>query len=271
MTTMGGIELATPRERAGRSIGMLLWGASGCGKTTLASTFPGPKLWISYDHGATDVIVDSEDVLVFDTTALPISHVERWKETDPFGINKVIKENGIKTIVLDSLTTLSDVALRYGVDHAGRTQQHAKAGISVEDPGFGGYGRRKTWTMQAIHMLLRIGAAHGCNVVFIAHEDSPVTDDKGAVMYITMTLGSDMPEKGALAVSEVWYMRDYNGKREVFLRPSFMRKPMKSRMFDTRTKAQFLWDYDALTHKGLTMAALLDDWKAAGYDKLLPP
>lgn len=274
LPTIAGVQLRNAGDNdttKPRPIGHLIWGPSGSGKTTLASTYPGKKLWITYDAGAIDCLGMRDDIIEVPLYAADPSHVERWKDNNPFGIAKLIKEHEISTIVFDSLTSLSDVALQHGVAHAAASPAHARAGVTLEDPGFGGYGRRKTWVMLAVHNMVRIAYAHGCNIVFLTHEDSPVTDAKGAVLYITMTLGSDMPDKTALAVTEVWHMQDL-GKdgRRITVRSTALRKPMKSRIFDA-TDASFMWNYDDVTKKGWTMAKMLDDWRKGGYAKLPLP
>lgn len=265
----GGIPITNPATKD-RKIAMLLWGPSGCGKTTLASTLPGKKLWIQYDPGGTDVVANRKDVLVMDFSDQPISNAEKWRESDPFKLTKFIRENKIESIVFDSLTTFAEVALQHGVAHAAASRAHMKAGVTHEDPGYGGYGRRKTWMRLALHNMLRVAGACGVHICFIGHEDSPDRDTEGAIISITIALGSDMPSKFAATLGEVWWMRDNGKQREIAIRAVGVRSPMKSRMFSADVPT-FVWKYDAASMKGMTLESFYDKWKANKWSKISVP
>ena len=96
---------------AGGRINMLLWGKSGTGKTTLAATAPGTKLWINFDPEGTMSVAHRDDIQVLDLSGDKNSVVEEFKKDDPLKLSKAINEMEIDTIVVDSLSTYGDMAL----------------------------------------------------------------------------------------------------------------------------------------------------------------
>jgi hypothetical protein len=78
---IGKTEITTPSTSPKR-ISMLLWGPSGGGKTTLAATAPGTKLWISFDPDGTDVLSYRDDVIVMDLASSPDNIVMGFRKSD---------------------------------------------------------------------------------------------------------------------------------------------------------------------------------------------
>lgn len=267
--TLGNYPITTTASKH-YTINMLLWGPSGAGKTVLASTFPGKKLWILFDpSGTASIAQDREDILVLDLSGEGHDVVTKFRNANPLGLTKFIADNAINTIVVDSITSFQDKALAHGVVDAARTRQYADA--TIEDPGFGGFGRRKTWTMALLLNVLQVGQHTQCHTCFISHEDSPTTNNKGEVLYISMILGSDMPDKAGLQVGEIWNLVDTGTERRIMIRPARMKKPLKSRMFITDT-AEFIWRYNqnkpSTDH---TVAAWYEQWKANNFNKIPIP
>jgi hypothetical protein len=268
VATLGGVEVQ-PLSVVNRRLSMLVWGPSGAGKTTLLSTLPGKKLWINFDPDGTSTLGgEREDIVMVDYSNADISIVEKFRDADPMRIGKFIIENEITSIIFDSLTFFSQLALQHGVEHASRTAQHRAA--TLEDPGFGGYGRRRTWTTLAVQNLLRVTHRTGTHIAFTTHEDRPDKDKEGNVVAITMMLGSDLPEVSALQISEVWFMHDNGQQRKIAVRPVRARKPMKTRMF-LPDKPEFVWNYNALTGEGDTLAKMYERWEANGFNKIPTP
>lgn len=265
---LGGF-VVSPAAASNYTINMLLWGPSGAGKTVLAGTFPGKKLWILFDPAGTASLQTQDDILVLDLSGEPNDVVLKFRDPNPLGLLAFIKEHGISTIVVDSLTSFQEKALAYGVKHAAGTRQHASA--TLEDPGYGGYGRRKTWTMMLILNILQVGLHAGCHTCFISHEDSPTTNDKGEILYIGMLLGSDMPDKAGLQVGEIWNLVDTGTERRVLVRPARLKKPIKTRMFEA-TSPEFIWKYNqSKPDHAHTVAAWYERWKANQFRKIPLP
>lgn len=265
---LGNIEIK-PAQAAVQRFSMLLWGSAGCGKTTLASTAPGKKLWINFDPDGVASIADRDDVIVADFADQPDSCVERFKEPDPYKIGKLIEEHEIDTVVFDSMTSFGDKAMSHGVAMAKGTTKGRQS--TLEDPGFAGYGNKNTWVRLCVKNMLAITAKHNANMIFIAHEDKPVTNDKGVVMFISIMLGSSLNEQIPVQISEVWGMTDTGKKRVIAIRPCRMRKPMKTRMFITNTEPEFEWKYDAETGEGDTLEGWYEQWKSNKFKKIPLP
>lgn len=268
--TLAGVPVVAPHQ-VDRLIHMLLWGPSGSGKTVLASTFPGRKLWLQFDpEGTASLGADRDDVLIADYSGRPSSYVEEFKTADPVGLSSFIKNNSISTIVIDSLTAFQDAALQHGVRHAAGSRQHT--GATIEDPGYGGYGRRKTWTMMLLMNILAVAQATHCHTCFISHEDAPTTDDKGAILFISMLLGSDLPDKTGLQVGEIWNLVDTGNGRRIMVRPARMKKPIKTRMFDASKSPEFMWKYEqSKPDPAHTVAGWYELWKANRFNKIPLP
>lgn len=243
-------------------LALLLWGSAGSGKTTLAATAPGKKVWLNFDpDGPASVLGNRDDIIVFDFSVREDAVVQRFKEPDPFGIDRFLADHPeVETVVVDSVTMFGDKALTHGV---------REAKTSIEEPEFKGYGRKNTWTRLMIMNLLRITGKHNRHIVFVCHEDVPTKNSKGDVLFITIMLGSSLSEEAPLQISEVWSIQQLDdGTRRIAVRPVRMRKPMKTRMFLTSGPAEFLWRYNADTQTGPGLADWFQAWKENGFAKI---
>jgi hypothetical protein len=245
---LGGVELTTAKERVKR-FSLLLWGSSGSGKTTLAATAPGTKLWISFDHDGTDAITNRDDVLVLDYAPKSDRVVEEFKEDDPIRITKFLKDHPeVETVVFDSLTAYGNKALSHGILTAQKTQKGKY--VTIEDPGYSGYGNKNTWTRLCITKLLKATGNLNRNMIFIAHEDKPLLDKEGNVISISIMLGANINQQAAIDFSEIWNLSDTGRVRRIAVRNCRFRQPVKSRMFLTNKEPEFEWDYDAIEDTG---------------------
>lgn len=247
---------------------MLLWGPSGCGKSILAATAPTKRLILLFDpDGDKSIKRDTINNLVMDLSSQPPSIVEDAKLTNPFGINDLLTAHqDIQTVIVDSVTAFASQAVAYSAGHK------SAPGAVFENPSMSGYGFRNRFTLGLAKNLLTVTGKHNRNIIFICHEDVPKLNDKGEIVSITILLGGSLPEEVPLQISEVWNLRDAGKKRFLTVRSAGYRKPMKSRMFDTRTQVEFESTYDSVTEKGITISSLLDRWKENSYNKIsLPP
>lgn len=261
----GGIKIESGESKEQR-LSMLIWGPAGCGKTTIAATAPGKKLWVNFDPDGTASIAYRDDVLIADLSSQKFTITEKFKTDDGLGIGKILADPaaGIDTVVVDSLTAYSMLATEAGIDKT--------KGATLERPSPGAYGARNALTLRMIQAMLRLTAQHKKHIIFITHEDSAVTDDNGNVLYITMQLGGKLPDQAALQISEVWYMNDTGKERRIAIRPVRGRKPAKSRMFESTSTPEFVWKYDvSAPDKNYELATWYDKWKSGGYKKLTPP
>lgn len=247
-----------------KALAMLLWGPAGCGKTTLAATAPGKKLWINFDPRGPASLVGRDDCLILDLADEKPGVVERFKSDDPLSVGKFVTEQNIDTIVFDSCTNFSHLALMYAV-----TSGQLK-GATIERPSLQGYGYRNAYTLQAVKNLLRMSGKLNKHIIFIAHEASPETTEEGVVLYITIMLGGQLSEQVPLDLSEVWAMYDTGGKRTIAIRPCRNRKPMKTRMFLTNSEPEFAWKYDADKRTGEGISDWYERWVKASEKIPLP-
>lgn len=238
---------------------MLLWGESGAGKTTLASTAPKDILVINFDDGGQTSVVGVEGIFSLDLSREVDAISERMKESDPLGITKFLKENeNFRTIVVDSLTSYVDKALAFAVSN-GRIKN-----ASMENPGLKGYQHRNAFALQLVRNLLRLTGSLNRNIIFIAHEAAPEKNDEGHVVSISLALGGQMSTTAPLQFSEVWAMADYNGQRKIAIRPCRFRKPMKTRMFQTTGAQEFDWKFNGDTRVGEGIEDWYLRWKEVG-------
>jgi hypothetical protein len=261
----GGIKVQNNADKA-RRLSMLVWGPAGCGKTSLAATAPGNKLWINFDPDGTDSIASRPDVLVADLSNQKYSIVERFKTDDGLGIGKVLSDPdaNISTVVVDSLTAYSQLAVEAAIANT--------KGATLERPSPGAYGARNALTLRLVTGMLRLTSLHNKNIIFTSHEDAAVTDDEGHVLYITMMLGGKLPDQAALQISEVWYMNDTGKERRIAIRPVRGRKPMKSRMFDGTSNPEFIWDYNInKPDPKMELTHWYNKWTEGNFVKLVPP
>ncbi len=269
---LGKYELTTPKT-APKRISMLLWGSSGSGKTTLAATAPGKKLWILMDDGGADVLGYRDDIILMDISTKPDNIVETYKKAESGACREIrnflMENEDVETVVFDSVTAFGEKALSHGVVKAAGTSKGA--GATLEDPGYGGYGNKNTWTQLLVRNLLQVTGQLNRHVIFICHEDKPTTDSKGVILFISIMLGSSLNEQVPYKLSEVWNLHDTGKERRIAVRACRARKPMKSRMFITSKRPEFDWTYNADEDSGPGIADWYREWVKADGNKIELP
>jgi len=251
---------------------MILWGAAGVGKTTFAATAPGAKLWLSLGDNEHMSVVDRKDVDVIPLYKYAYAEVlESGRSYNPFNLDRILSEReDIDTVVFDSLTALSDIALRQAVDMRLMTGKQAP---TIENPGWAAYGGRNAMTLTVMNRLLNVAAKHGVHLIMTAHEADPEKDDKGDVQSYSIMLGGKLVNNIAWRISEFWYMSEDGRGRQLAIRPTRKRKPMKSRMFKGVGPPEFVVDYDADKPDAgqMTIASFFNKWAANGSKLPIPP
>lgn len=262
--------LVSPRQSIER-FSLLLWGSPGCGKTTLAATAPGDLLWVNFDPDGLSGLSNRHNIHILDLSPEPNNIVLKFKDADPLGIGRFLAEHPeISTVVVDSITSFGEKALPHGVKVAQSTTKGKSA--SLEDPGYSGWGNKNTWTRLLVTNMLIMTLKHKRNIIFIAHEDKPTTNDQGHVMFITMMLGSSLSSQVPVQIGETWWLYEKNGKRHIAVRPVQQRKPMKTKMFKVGPKdpSTFEWKFNADTWEGEGINDWYEAWKQAGAKIALP-
>ena len=272
--TLSGYTIQSKPAQLGTRLSLMIWGPSGSGKTTLASTAPKNILWINFDPDGEQAIpshlLHDGLVTIIDLSSEPDSVVEKFKKTNPLGLDKYLTEHeDVHTIVVDSLTTFGDKAMSHAVIVAQGTAKGRNS--TLEEPGYAGYGNKNTWMRLIVKNMLAITGKHRRNIIFIAHEDKPEKDQQGVPLFITIMLGASLAQQVPVPIGEIWTLEDVKGKRRIAVRPCRLRKPMKTKIFDARKTLEFDWLYDAITDKGEGIADWLEQWEANEFKKIPIP
>lgn len=245
---------------------LLVWGDSGCGKTTLAATAPGVKALIQFDPGGHVSLANHSDYLLLDLSGSTYNAtMMEFNKADPFGMRRFLSAHPeVETIVIDSITTLAFQALQYAVTKAGGNS-------NIDVPGMNGYGVRNNVMRRVVQSIMQIASEQNKHLIVITHEGAPDRDKDGNVTGITTSLSASLANDVALRFNEVWWMKDTGTDRMIYVRAWGLYKPMKSRMFQSTTEASFKWHYNADTMEGDGIAEWLDAWQANGGKKILLP
>jgi hypothetical protein len=245
----------------------IIWGDAGCGKTTLAATSPGNKLWLLFDLDGDISIRHMPNIKRIDLSkANYMDIMNAATQGDPFGISQYLAQ--VDTVVVDSLTKFNEHAMRYAVS---RAPSSASFRPSMELPGIQAYGMRNVHVSMFFSNMLRVTGYANKHCLFLTHESAPDMDEKGNILSVAMMLGGQLPNVTSKDISEVWHMRDDNKKRMIAIRPERMRKPMKSRIFDMNSDTSFVWKYNANTLMGDTITEWWQQWQAGDGAKLPLP
>ncbi len=246
-------------------IAMLLWGNAGCGKTTLAATAPGTKLWLLFDPDGASSLIGRPDVLVLDLSGESHFIVEKMKDDNPFGLERILKENPqIETVVFDSATAFATLATENAVAHV--------KSATIENPGLKGYGHRNAVVLRAFTSVNRLTKRLGKHFICISHEDTADKNEDGSINFVTLALGGKMVNQIGASISEVWWMADTGKERRLAVRPIRSRTPMKTRLFDLMSgSGEFVWRFNATTWEGDGIGTWFQQWKANEGRKIALP
>lgn len=263
LITIGGVQEQEPTVKR---LAMVLWGPAGIGKTTLAATMPGRKALINFDPDGPASIPGVPDLKVFDLSGSADSIAATFKNADPFGIKSALDH--FDSFIFDSLTTVSEKALARGISET--------KGATVERPSPGAYGARNNLVINLIRNVLQITGAADKHVCFIAHEGPPQTNDDGALLGYTMSLGGQLPSQTSLRINECWPMfEDSKNRKMIICRKSRLRDPAKSRMFITSAGAtEFEWKFNPEEWddpNNMRIDKWFEQWKANDFHKIAMP
>lgn len=270
-----GIEIKSLADSTKR-MSLLLWGQAGCGKTTLAASATGRKLLILFDPDGASSLGARDDIVLIDLSSDRYTIVDKFKDDDPllplgdksFRLSKIIEALSIETVIVDSCSAYTQLAVEKGIT--------VTTGATLERPSPGAYGARNAITLRMMTNILRTTGKSDTNVIFITHEDDGgVKSKEGELLHITMLLGGKLASQTSLQISEVWHMSDDGKSRKIMVRPGRMRKPMKSRMFDTAKGFEYTSKYNQFgsdaPYGEHSLASFIEKWKDNGYNKIPLP
>jgi hypothetical protein len=244
----GPVEIKKGAETPSR-MATVIWGPATCGKTTFAATAPGEKLWFSFGDNEHISVAQRKDVHVADVSALDYNELFNHAQSqNPFGLDALLAENeNIETVVVDSVTAIEYKALQKSV--LGMQVGKGRGFIpTMEAPGISAYGGRNAIVLEVLTGFLRVTAKHNVHIIFTAHENDPVLTKEGTIDYYAIALGGKLINNVTWRLSEIWYMSQEttgNRNRKLAVRPTRLRRPMKSRMFNLKGDPEFIINYDS--------------------------
>lgn len=271
----------TSGENTPTRMAVLLWGPATVGKTVFAATAPGDKLWLSLGDQEHVSVKHRKDVHVANLSNMTVSELFKHMQSDnPFGLDAILAEHeNIATVVLDSLTALTYRALQRSVSE--KVGEGKGFTPTMMAPGRSAYGGRNSIVLECVTGLLRVTAKHNAHIVITAHEADPtmrVQDGKEIIDFIGVMLGGQLVNNMTWRLSEIWYMsqaEDKEAVRRIAIRKTRLRKPMKSRMFTMRDKAEFDLHYDAHRPDSdkdqMTIARWYNEWMETNEGRIEIP
>ena len=187
------------------NIKILLFGDSGVGKTCFASKFPGPTHYYDFDLkvGSVNNFNSSIDHITYDQYPMnKFNPAESGKLfNDAMGELKKHAQAGTfpyKTIVIDSLTTLSDRIMEYLMkSNPGIKRVLTQGG---QAPALQDYGVFRIFMKQFIAEILNFP----CNIIMTAHVEDVKDETTGRILRVPMLTGK-LAKELPIYFEEVYY------------------------------------------------------------------
>jgi hypothetical protein len=177
---------------AEQKLKILCYGDFGTGKSTFAASFPKPY-FLDFDKGV--LSVGGRDVN-YETFMKNGKEFKRFNSHMAQHVIPKIKSGEIQTLVLDSLTTYSEVVLMAILDEA-----------KVEFPRIQDWGMQINGMVTTINMLSDLP----CHVIFLAHEQTQVNEDNVIIKGMPLVTGKLAPKIG-LYFDEVYRTKVRSGQ-----------------------------------------------------------
>jgi phage nucleotide-binding protein len=171
-------------EELPKHLAVLAYGRSGTGKTTFASTFPGPILLMDIREKGWDSVSNVKD--------LQIAKINEWDEVEQVYWYLQKGQHKFKTVVIDQIGSMQDIAIEKAMRDAGKDPTD-----DVKRPDFGrASGMMKTWLVNYRDLM-----DEGMHVVFLAHDRVSKEDDGSGEDQIDPTVGARVMPSVASALN----------------------------------------------------------------------
>ncbi len=100
------------------------------------------------------------DLTVANMSSLGEAMAEQLIAADPFGVGKHLQDDAYDTVIVDSLSAVSDLALDRGIA--------TSKGATIARPSLQGFGIRSAYTLTFIKRMLALTKRYNKHIIFIA-------------------------------------------------------------------------------------------------------
>ena len=239
--SFGGLAVTAPSDKATR-LSLLLWGPPGCGKTSYALTAPGRKLLVLLDPDGDASIANLPDVQVLDLTKISRRDAVDTPKSLQFTAWLEKNADAFDTLIFDSATSYARIATSEAV--AQKIGASTTFTPTIEQPGISAYGARKAWIVEALTNLVNVTSRLQKHIIITAHEDAPERNQKGELLYITMTITEKAQTDVNPFISEIWHMSRNEREQKILVRNARSFKPMRTRLFSNVQPPEFTLKFD---------------------------
>ena len=152
----------TPVAELPSMLAVLVYGRSGTGKTTIASTFPKPLLLLDVREKGTDSVAN--------VSGVDVGQITEWGQFEDVYWYLEGGRHKYKTVVVDQITQLQDLVIAQAMKD---DKKETSDPISKRNWGQGA-GLMKTWLLNYRDLIDK-----GINVVLLAHDRATASEDEG--------------------------------------------------------------------------------------------
>lgn len=199
---------------------IMMVGTPGTRKSTQALSYPGPQYWLSYDWKMNSLILPMR-AWGIDPKTIHYDDFNDWNNGRSKLEQLIAPSNSLtvqpcpyKTIVVDSVTTLANSALRqtlqlkYGVKRAsGAAAGKLIAGIAVNE--IEDYNAEAAALLELVALCKQIKKIHNVNVILIAHliqaEYKSTTTNQSNIVRTIVTAGKRVAPQIPAYAEEVYH------------------------------------------------------------------
>lgn len=229
----------------GDSIRTLIFSQPKAGKTTLAATFPGASI-ADFDGDGVKVVKSKyfqekypkkDEDIIYESFVNPVDRYGLPTSTDAFWnaiewVNRVIADPNRKTIVIDTLSSMSKVASHAAIKVSGtrkrsNTWQNAATDhmmlLTMQD-----FGAEMSAVEQFLDQLMNVKGKH---ILVLAHERQETSDSGAVISRAPLITGDRLRAAIPRWFDDVWYLdTDMQGKRTLRCQPFGNLKGVGSRL-----------------------------------------